>query len=72
MYKLKTLIKSALTLLFRISAFIFKEIFFFMPFYIIILVAMQFYSISLEKKLSPEQYKIIFAAIGITATLSGL
>jgi len=56
----------------RLILYIVKLIFFIMPFYIIMLIALQFFTLSPEKKFSNEQYKIIFASIGITATLSGL
>jgi hypothetical protein len=72
MNKLKSFVKSIYGLIIKLVLLTSKLIFFFVPVYIIFLIGVQFYSLSLDKKLSNDQYNIILAAIGVTATLSGL
>jgi hypothetical protein len=52
--------------------FIIKEIFYFFPFYIVLLIGFNFLSISVEDKFSIEQLKIIIASTGLISILSGL
>lgn len=59
-------------ILVKLSLLIFRILFFFLPIYIIFLIAVQFYSISPHNKPSSQQYYILFVSIGITSTLSGL
>ena len=42
------------------------------PFYILVFFALQYFIISISNEFSNDQYKILFAIIGITATFSGL
>jgi len=69
---IKKFIKSCTDNLIKLFYNLFEILFFILPIVIIIIIAIQFYSISLDKKPSSEQYNILLVAIGITATLSGL
>ncbi|MBM4275672.1 MAG: hypothetical protein FJ134_14600 [Deltaproteobacteria bacterium] len=72
MNKFIFLFKRISDLIIKISLIIFRAIFFIIPIWIIFTIALQFYVLSIENSVTTKQYNIIFAAIGITATLSGL
>lgn len=69
---IKKFIKFCTDNLIKLFYNLFEISFFILPIIIILFIAIQFYSISLDRKPSSEQYNILFVAIGITATLSGL
>jgi hypothetical protein len=52
--------------------FVIKEIIYFFPFYIILLIGLNFISINPEDKFSVEQLRIIIASAGLTSILSTL
>jgi len=70
--KILNFIKRLFFQLIKVVIFIIKEVFYFFPFYIILLIGFNFISISAEDKFSIEQLKIIIASTGLTSILSGL
>jgi len=57
--KILNFIKRLFFQLIKVVIFIIKEVFYFFPFYIILLIGFNFISISAEDKFSIEQLKII-------------
>ena len=55
-----------------IALYVCRELFIFSPFYILLIFAYQYVMFSFQNKIINDQYKILFAIIGITATFSGL
>jgi hypothetical protein len=72
LHKIINFLKRLFFQLIKVIIFVIKEVFYFFPFYIILLIAFNFISISVDDKFSIEQLKIIIASTGLTSILSGL
>jgi hypothetical protein len=72
MDKILGFIKRIFSQLIKIVIFVIKEVFYLSPFLIILPIAYNFVSISVEDKFSIEQLRIIIASTGLTSILSGL
>lgn len=72
MDKIIIFIKKLFFQLIKIVIFIIKEVFYFVPFSIIMLIGFNFVSINIEDKFTIDQLNIIIASTGLTSILSGL
>ncbi len=64
-------IKKFLPRLIRLYRFIFRYLFYVVPFMVLAFVAMRFFGSMITEK-TDDQYMILFISIGLTATISGL